>query len=124
MSPSDSFLTHSDVVSQTVLVTGGTAGIGYEVARAFAESHARVLLLSHKVENGDRAMAEIKKAISDQADVHFVQCDLGNLMNVKEVGDKIREKEERLDIASHPELSLLCVLTRPEGCCRRGHWRE
>ncbi|KAF8134585.1 hypothetical protein EV363DRAFT_1396979 [Boletus edulis] len=83
---------------RTILVTGGTAGIGYEVARAFAESHARVLLLSRKVENGDRAISEIKKAVPGYADVHFVECDLGDLKNVKETGDKIREEEERLDI--------------------------
>ncbi|KAN0091229.1 hypothetical protein V8E55_004795 [Tylopilus felleus] len=88
----------ADMHGRTVLVTGGTAGIGYEVARAFAASRARVLLLSRKVENGDRAMAEIKKAVSDQADVHFVECDLGNIKNVKETGDRIREEEKRLDI--------------------------
>ena len=101
--PNDSFRIHSTVVSQTVLVTGGTAGIGYEVARTFAESHARVLLLSRKVENGDRAVDEIK-TVSDYANVHFVECDLGNLMNVKEVGDTIREKEERLDIVSRAQI--------------------
>lgn len=101
MSSSDSFPIHSKFVSQTVLVTGGTAGIGYEVARAFAESHARVLLLSRKVENGDRAAAEIKNTVSDKVDVHFVECDLGNLKHVKDVGDKIREEEERLDIVCH-----------------------
>lgn len=122
---SDSFHIHSVIVSQTILVTGGTAGIGYEVARAFAESHARVLLLSRKVENGDRAVAEIKKTVSDQADVHFVECDLGNLKNVKEVGDKIRGEEERLDIVRYIHIpSLLCVLTRFKDCRRCGHWRE
>ena len=55
-------------------------------------------MLSRKVENGDRAMAEIKKAVSDQADVHFVECDLGNIKNVKETGDRIREEEKRLDV--------------------------
>ncbi|KIJ67870.1 hypothetical protein HYDPIDRAFT_82988 [Hydnomerulius pinastri MD-312] len=88
----------TDLQGRTVLVTGGTAGIGYEVARAFAESRARVLLLSRKVENGDTAVAEIRKTISDGVDVHFVECDLGNLANVKEIGDKICEEEKRLDI--------------------------
>ncbi|KAF8557575.1 NAD(P)-binding protein [Imleria badia] len=98
MSPCDRLRIHSTTISQTILVTDGTAGICYEVARAFAESHARVLLLSLEVENGDRVVAEIKKAVSDQADVHFVECDLGDLKNVKKTGDSIREKGKRLDI--------------------------
>lgn len=125
MSSSDWFHIHSRVALQTVLVTGGTAGIGYEVARAFVESHARVLLLSRKVEIGDTAKTEIKKAVSDQADIHFVECDLGNLKNVKEVGDKIREEEERLDIVCHIHVfSQLRALTRSKDCRRCGHWRK
>jgi NAD(P)-dependent dehydrogenase (short-subunit alcohol dehydrogenase family) len=112
MSPCDRLRIHSTTISQTILVTDGTAGICYEVARAFAESHARVLLLSLEVENGDRVVAEIKKAVSDQADVHFVECDLGDLKNVKKTGDSIREKGKRLDIVCHIQ-SCYC-----SGCSR------
>ncbi|EGN95007.1 hypothetical protein SERLA73DRAFT_162627 [Serpula lacrymans var. lacrymans S7.3] len=87
-----------DLRGRTVLVTGSTSGIGFEVARAFALSRARVLLLSRKAEHGDEAIAEIKKSVSDAADVHFIECDLGNLANVKQVGDGIAEREQRLDI--------------------------
>ncbi|KAH7926517.1 NAD(P)-binding protein [Leucogyrophana mollusca] len=88
----------ADLQGRTVLVTGATVGIGFEVARAFAESRARVLLLSRKTEHGDDAIAEIKRSVSEAADVHFIECDLGNLAKVREVGDRIREGEERLDI--------------------------
>ncbi|KAH7909968.1 hypothetical protein BJ138DRAFT_1114527 [Hygrophoropsis aurantiaca] len=88
----------ADLKGRTVLVTGAMVGIGFEVARAFALSRARVLLLSRKAEHGDEAIAEIKKSVSESADLEFIECDLGNLAQVKEVGDKIREQEERLDI--------------------------
>lgn len=83
-----------------MIVTGGTGGIGFEVARAFALSKARVLLLSRKGEHGDEAIKQIKEAVPS-ADVTFVQCDLGNLHEVKEVADKIRKEESRLDIVSY-----------------------
>jgi len=82
---------------QTVLVTGGTGGIGFEVAKAFALSRARVLILSRKGEHGDEATKAIKEAAPD-ADIDFISCDLGSLQEVKEVADKIRNEEERLDI--------------------------
>lgn len=88
------------LLSQTCLVTGGTQGIGFEVAKALAVSRARVLLLSRKSENGDKALEAIQKETSGGANVEFVEIDLGNLKNVREVADRIRLKESRLDIVS------------------------
>lgn len=73
-------------------------GIGFEVAKAFALSRAKVYLLSRKVEHGDEAIAKIKEAVNEYGDVKFVECDLGNLKPVREVADKIRNDEDRLDI--------------------------
>ena len=36
--------------------------------------------------------------MSGEANIEFIECDLGNLKQVKAVGDSIRQKEERLDI--------------------------
>ena len=91
---------HADTV-QTALVTGGTNGIGFEVARALALAKARVLLLSRKGENGDKAITAIKEAVPS-ADVEFVECDLGDLAMVKDVADKLCKREQRLDIVSPP----------------------
>lgn len=87
--------------SKTAVVTGGTAGIGFEVAKALAESRARVLVLSRKSERGEEAVQKIKEATSGGVDVEFVEIDLGSVSNVKEVADRIKEKEERLDIVRH-----------------------
>ncbi|KAI0628768.1 hypothetical protein C8Q77DRAFT_1161799 [Trametes polyzona] len=87
----------SDLHGRTALVTGGTQGIGYEVSRALALAGARVLLLSRKVDNGEKAVAAIKSQ-SPAADVEFIECDLGDLTNVKAVADHICADESRLDI--------------------------
>lgn len=79
-------------------MTGGTLGIGFECAKALALSHARVLLLSRKAEHGDEAVAKIKEAASGAVDVRFIEIDLGNLANVKQVADQIAKTEKRLDI--------------------------
>ncbi|KAI0044159.1 NAD(P)-binding protein [Auriscalpium vulgare] len=87
----------ADLQGKTVLVTGGTGGIGLEVARTFALSRARVLLLSSKNESGNDAIESIKKT-NPAADIRFIACDLGNLREVKNVGDGIVKDEDRLDI--------------------------
>lgn len=56
------------------------------------------MLLSHKAESGAEAVKKIQSETSGGADIEFVEIDLGNLKNVREVADRIREKEDRLDI--------------------------
>ncbi|KAF7977755.1 hypothetical protein HWV62_2848 [Athelia sp. TMB] len=87
-----------DLTGMTVLVTGGTGGLGFEVAKTCALHNARVLLLSRKTEHGDEAIRQIKEAASGTVDVEFIKCDLGSLKSVKEVADKIRNEEKRLNI--------------------------
>lgn len=88
----------SGLQGRTALVTGGTNGIGFEVARGLALSKARVLLLSRKADKGEEAIEKIRKESNPTADIEFIECDLGNLKQVKEVADRIREKEPRLDL--------------------------
>lgn len=85
--------------SQTALITGGTKGIGFEVARALALAKARVLVLSRRADHGDQAVATTKEH-DPNANVEFVELDLGDLAVVKEVADRICKTEKRLDIVS------------------------
>ena len=55
------FHTYIKLAFQTAVVTGGTQGIDFEVAKALAISHARVLLLSRKSENGAAAIESINQ---------------------------------------------------------------
>ncbi|KZT11007.1 NAD-binding protein [Laetiporus sulphureus 93-53] len=91
-----------DLHGRTAVVTGGTGGIGFEVAKTLALAKARVLLLARGSENAEEAISKIRTAAQDSSgaliDVTFIECDLGNLKHVKKVGDQIREQEERLDL--------------------------
>ncbi|EJD44284.1 short chain dehydrogenase/reductase family protein [Auricularia subglabra TFB-10046 SS5] len=89
---------------RTALVTGGTRGIGYEVAKTLALAGARVILVSRKPENGQAALSSIEETArairshSGHVDTRFVKCDLGQLSNVKDVADMLAKEEPRLDI--------------------------
>ncbi|RPD55683.1 NAD(P)-binding protein [Lentinus tigrinus ALCF2SS1-7] len=92
-----STVAESDLQGRTALVTGGTQGIGFEIAHALALAKARVLVLSRMEENGANTVATIKKE-DPTVDINFIECDLGNLKMVKDVADNIRETEKRLDL--------------------------
>jgi NAD(P)-dependent dehydrogenase (short-subunit alcohol dehydrogenase family) len=89
---------------RVAIVTGGTAGIGYEVAKPFALAGARVIILSRKPEHGEEAVEKPQEEARNnpnfkgQIDINFVECDFGSLKNVKEVADRLREQESRLDL--------------------------
>ena len=90
-------------IVQTALVTGGSGGIGFEVARVLALAKARVLILSRKEENAEQAIVKMKESdpAGNAADISFVRCALGNLRDVKAVADRLREQEKRMDLVRY-----------------------
>ncbi|KAK0635978.1 hypothetical protein B0T17DRAFT_625198 [Bombardia bombarda] len=73
-----------DLHSPVALVTGGAMGIGFEVSRALANAGCRVIMVSHKEEQDDEAIAKIRKE-SPRASIEWKECDMGNLAHVRDV---------------------------------------
>lgn len=88
-----------DLKGRVALVTGGALGIGYEIARAFVQNGARVIMVNRKEEQGDDAIKKIKEEVPD-AQIEWIGADMGNLKEVQDVFTKFREKEDRLDLVS------------------------
>jgi NAD(P)-dependent dehydrogenase (short-subunit alcohol dehydrogenase family) len=76
------------VQNKTVLVTGGTAGIGEATARAYAAAGADVVLTGRDVDRGRKIVDSLAKA---GASARFIPADLENVEEVQrlteEVGD-------------------------------------
>ncbi|KAI0645665.1 NAD-P-binding protein [Trametes meyenii] len=87
---------------RTVLVTGATSGVGLEAAKILASKQARVLVLLREQDDPDSTLEDIRQFCIEAGhlhpDIHFVECDLGNLEAVKRVGDELCDQENRLDI--------------------------
>jgi NAD(P)-dependent dehydrogenase (short-subunit alcohol dehydrogenase family) len=82
------------VQGKVALVTGGSRGIGYMIARGFVENGATVYISARKAEACDAAAKELSafgKCVS-------VPCDLGSLAGVKQLAEKVLASEPKLHI--------------------------
>lgn len=85
---------------RTALVTGGTSGIGNEIARSFIKAGATVLITGRNQERIDKVVAEIKKDISN-APV------FGLAMNMIEVGEIKEKMNQVLQILPSHQIDIL-----------------
>ena len=82
---------------KTVLVTGGTSGIGKATAVAMAAMGADVVVTGRDPERGERAVEEIW-AESTGASVELLIADLAVQAEVRRLAEEFRERHDRLDV--------------------------
>jgi NAD(P)-dependent dehydrogenase (short-subunit alcohol dehydrogenase family) len=83
-----------DVTGRTVLVTGGTSGIGLMIARGFVENGARVYVASRKADQ----CAEAEKLLSQYGDCTGLPADLSTEAGCNALADEIVSREGQLDV--------------------------
>ena len=76
-STADDILAGRSLAGKTVIVTGANTGIGYETARAFAASGARVIFACRNATNGMQAVENAKGQHPDCV-AEFLALDLGS----------------------------------------------
>lgn len=79
------------------IVTGGTDGIGKEVARGLARSGRRVWIVGRNQAKGAAAEAELRA----DGDVRFVATDLSVLAQVRALSETILADTDEIDILVH-----------------------
>lgn len=82
---------------KTALVTGGTTGIGFEIATDFAKRGAKVLIACPFDDEGKAAREEIIKR-SNNDNVVFTHLDLGSLKSTRQFAEYVLNNEDKLDI--------------------------
>ena len=87
----------SDLTGKVVLITGANSGIGFTAASAFAAKGARVVFACRNIEKAEVAMGDIRKVHKD-ADLIFIELDIGSLKSVKEFVEKVKVQETKIDI--------------------------
>jgi len=84
------------MTGRTVLITGGTGGIGNATALGLATMGAHVAIIGRDRERTDEAAREIRAAGGGQVDA-FV-ADLSSQAEVRRAADEVLQRLERLDV--------------------------
>jgi NAD(P)-dependent dehydrogenase (short-subunit alcohol dehydrogenase family) len=82
---------------KTVVITGGTSGIGEVAAVALAKMGARIILVARDKSRGDATLARLRDSAPGIAhSIHF--ADRLRLAEMKRVAARIADREPRIDI--------------------------
>ena len=80
-----------DLTGQTALVTGGSRGLGLQMAYALGEAGARLMLSSRKAADLEEAVAELKAA-GIEAD--YIAADCGQEEDIRRLAHETVQKLE------------------------------
>jgi retinol dehydrogenase 14 len=85
---------------KTVLITGGTSGIGKATAVALAAMGANVVIVGRNQERGEAAVEEIK-AQSHNESVELMLADLSVQAEVRGLAEEFQERHDRIDVLAN-----------------------
>lgn len=98
-STTDEVLAGVDLKSKRVLVTGVSAGLGIETARALVAHGADVVGTVRDLEKGRRATAGVSEAAkASGASFEMIELDLANLKSVRAAADKLLADGRTFDV--------------------------
>jgi NAD(P)-dependent dehydrogenase (short-subunit alcohol dehydrogenase family) len=82
------------VEGKTVLVTGGSRGIGLMIAQGYVENGATVYISSRKASVCDEVTAELSKS----GTCHSLPADISTMEGIEQLAAEIAKREDKLDI--------------------------
>ena len=85
----------NDVV---ILITGCSAGLGVQTARALHLTGAKLYLTVRNVEKGQAAISDITKDAPDGQPIELLSMDLGDLESVRSAAAEFKSRSNRLNI--------------------------
>ncbi|HUQ76638.1 MAG TPA: SDR family oxidoreductase [Burkholderiales bacterium] len=84
-----------DLGGRTALVTGGSRGLGLQIAEALGEMGARIAISARKQNELDEAIAHLNKA---GIDASAYACDIGKRESIPAMADEVLKKLGKVDI--------------------------
>ncbi|WKT60447.1 SDR family oxidoreductase [Microbulbifer thermotolerans] len=87
----------SSLKGKTFVITGATAGAGFEATRVLLSKGTKVVMMNRNADKSAAAIARLKQELGTDAQVTFVQMDLAVLDSVREAAAKIMARVHRID---------------------------
>ncbi len=98
-STTEDVLAGVDLRGKRILVTGVSAGLGVETARALAAHGADVVGAARDLEKAERATAEVRKAAAESgANFELIELDLASLKSVRAAAEKLLADGRSFDV--------------------------
>ncbi|KAI1158691.1 NAD(P)-binding protein [Nemania serpens] len=88
-----------DQTGRVFLVTGGYAGVGFELCKILYAHNATVWIAGRSESKALEAISNIKKSLPDSSgSLNFLRLDLSDLSTIKPAVDSFTAEEARLDV--------------------------
>jgi NAD(P)-dependent dehydrogenase (short-subunit alcohol dehydrogenase family) len=97
-STTDDILSGKDLSGKRVLVTGVSAGLGVETARALAAHGAQVVGAARDLAKAERATAEVRALAANGGGLELVELDLASLSSVRACADALVDDGRSFDV--------------------------
>jgi NAD(P)-dependent dehydrogenase (short-subunit alcohol dehydrogenase family) len=111
-STTDAVLAGVDLSGKRVLVTGVSAGLGVETARALASRGAHVIGAARDLKKAESAMEKAWVAAKNGGGVELLALDLASLSSVRAAADKLVKAGKPLDLVINNAGVMACPLMR------------
>jgi len=93
----DELLEGRDLSGRRILITGGSAGLGQETARALAAHGADVVIAVRDLVKGERAAEPVRAGAARNASVELIELDLASLASVRSCADQVLATRKPLE---------------------------
>ena len=84
-----------DLKGKTALVTGGSRGLGLQMAHALGEAGAKIMISSRKAEDLEQAVAELQAA---GIDARWIAADCAKEEDIRHLADETLQRMGQVDI--------------------------
>jgi NAD(P)-dependent dehydrogenase (short-subunit alcohol dehydrogenase family) len=113
-STTDEVLEGVDLSGKRVLVTGVSAGLGVETARALAAHGAFVVGAARDLAKAKRATEAVRDEASNGGGISLVELDLASLKSVRACADKLNQAGEPFDVVIANAGVMACPFGKTE----------
>jgi NAD(P)-dependent dehydrogenase (short-subunit alcohol dehydrogenase family) len=110
----DELLKGRDLSGQRILITGGSAGLGQETARALAAHGADVVITVRDLAKGERAAELVRAGALPNAKVELIQLDLASLASARACAYQVLAARKPFDVLIANAGMMACPQGRTE----------